>query len=143
MIIKGGSRVLTEDRKKELRDEVKKLGVSEIRARLANLGTYNLFEAPYVKGLIEDYLNKRIKPKDIIMASLTLLSIISAIIFHNQNKQLIDNQQQIYNKAQVVQQYITTNNYNFPAEIVEAINGIRIASGPIVTISKNKNESLR
>lgn len=124
--------MLTEVRKKELRNEVSKLGIAEIRASLANLGVYDLFEAPYVRGLIEDYLNKRVKPIDIIMAILSIISIIIAVIFHNQNKQLLDNRQQIYNKAQIVQQYITTNNYNFPVDIVEAVNGIATASGPTV-----------
>jgi len=126
--------VLTEARKNELRKEVRKIGIAEIRARLANPGVYDQFEAPYVRGLLEDYLNKRIKPKDIIMAVLTLISIITAVIFGNQYKQLLDNRQQIYNKAQVVQQYITTNNYNFPASVVEAVNDITTASGPTVTI---------
>jgi len=128
--------MLTEIRIKELNAEFKKLGIAKIRARLANKRPYNIWETPYVQGLIEDYSSKRIKPIDIIMAIAAFLSIAVAIIFGQQNKQLQNNKQVIHNEAQVVQQFITNNlnNYNFPSEVVKAIDVIRAVSGDTVTV---------
>lgn len=132
--------MLTDDRMKELDAEFKKLGIAKIRARLANTGTYNIWETPYMKGLIEDYLSKRLKPIDIITIVFAAISILLAIYFGFENRQLQDNRQAIHNKAQIIQQYITTNNYNLPQAFIEAVDNIAIASGPVVKLQKSDNK---
>lgn len=48
------------------------------------------------------------------------------------NKKLINITQEIHNSAQIMQQYITTNNYNLPTVIKENIDTISVATGDIV-----------
>lgn len=134
------------DFREAIRMECRKIGLTKVRERLSEIGGYDVIEAPIVEAWVKEEKEKlagKIKPRDYISYGIALLGIVAAMIYGAQNRKLQDNRQQIYNEAKTIQQYITNNNYNFPPDIIEAVNVIATASGPVVQVKTFKNIEIK
>ena len=69
---------------------------------------------------------------------LTIAFGVIALIFGNQNKILRDNKLKIHNSAQVINQYITNNNYQLPDTVKVQLENILTVSGDTARISQEK-----
>ncbi|MFA5337434.1 MAG: hypothetical protein WC330_03775 [Candidatus Omnitrophota bacterium] len=127
------------DLREKIREECRQLGLTKVRERLGQIGIYTMTEGPVVRAWVkeeEDRLANKIKLRDYISFGIGLLGIVVAVMLGVRNKELEDSRQQIHDEAKIVQQYITNNNYNFPAEVVKAVNNITTVSGDVVVIGK-------
>jgi len=71
-----------------------------------------------------------------------IISIALAMLYRNaesRNKQLQDNRQELHNQAQIVYQYVTTNNYNVPKEVIDAVKLITTGTAPNTEVIESPN----
>ena len=135
----------------------------EFIKRLEKLGyqkVYELIQSNYwsrdidATAVAKTWLNEKetiqkmkITLKDYIGWAIGILGAISAIAatgFYINAKleirQFQGNKQEWHNQAQIIQQYITTNNYNVPKNVIEAANLITSGTAPGKLIFENSNK---
>lgn len=85
-------------------------------------------------------MKDKISIKDYVGWGITIILGITTLILGHKNQKLENNMQQIHNNAKIIHQYITNNNYNLPMAVIEAVDVINTASGPVVTWQTSKDK---